>query len=241
MAKKEETPDAQRSKIQARVRRPPREVEHGMRAGHAPGRAILGLLALLPVAHAGGYPDYVPLAASQYPSYQEQQGIGLAVVPLLDKSSQKRYFGENLLAQGFLPVYVVIENHASQQSAILLRDRIVYKYDDSPVGSGGQQQTRPDASAFARNGAWLAAEWGSPVAMTIFFHSVYGQRMNLLAKQLQSQTVSPGKTGGGFVFVAAGKGGKSAREVFLNVPVKGGPSDQDINFQFRIEMEGGKK
>jgi hypothetical protein len=62
--------------------------------------------------------------------------------------------------------------------------------------------------------------------------------MNLLAKELRSQTVAPGKSGGGFVFVPAGK---SAREVFLDVPVLGGPSDQEIHFHFQIEMRSGKQ
>src|ERR1035438_10227964 len=88
--------------------------------GRPLGRAaLLAILALLPVARAGQYPDYQPLAASQYPSYQEQQGIGIAVVPMFDSSLQKRYLGVNLLAQGFLPVYVVIENHSRPKGTLL--------------------------------------------------------------------------------------------------------------------------
>src|ERR1035438_9667707 len=94
--------------------------------------AALAFLALTSVARAGQYPDFQPLAASEYPSYQEQQGIGLAVVPMFDSSLQKRYLGVNLLAQGFLPVYVVIENHSSPKSAFLLRDQMLYRHDDSP-------------------------------------------------------------------------------------------------------------
>ncbi len=76
---------------------------------------------------------------------------------------------------------------------------------------------------------------------TIWVNSVEKVRMNLLAKELRSQTVSPGTSGGGFVFVPTGKVGNPVREVFLDVPVKGGPSNQDINFYFRIEMEGARK
>lgn len=43
------------------------------------------------------------------------------------------------------------------------------------------------------------------------------------------------------MFVPTGKVGNPVREVFLDVPVKGGPSNQDINFYFRIEMEGARK
>jgi hypothetical protein len=207
------------------------------------GRTALAILALLRVALAGQYADYQPLAASGYPSFQEQQGIRLAVVPLFDRSSQKRYFGLNLLAQGFLPVYVVIENHANAQSAILLRDRIVCKLDDSPPVSQDPQHPRPVPSDSAQAMALLAVQTlniaGMLNAMSIG-SSISNARMNLMKKELRSQTFSPGKSGGGFVFVPVGKGGKSVREVFLDVPVKAGPPDQDIHFNFRIEMRSGK-
>lgn len=226
----------------------------GWNTRHGPaapvGRAGLAILALVSVAHAGQYPDYQPLSASAYPSYQEQDGIGLAVVPLLDDSSQKRYFGENLLAQGFLPVYIVIENHASAKSAMVLRDRFAYGHDDAAPVSRGQQQSRPVAS---RPGFWrqmtLAVDdpFLNLAARSAWMRHVSDQRMNLLAKELRSQTVSPGKSGGGFVFVPAGEsidrgrhrtpGFRAAREVFLDLPVKGSQSDQDIHFYFRIEMK----
>lgn len=203
------------------------------------GWAALAIVALLPVAHAGQYSNYQPLAPSEYPSYQEKEGIRLAVVPLPDKSSQKRYFRLNLSAQGFLPVYVVIENHANPRSAILLRDRIVCKLDDSPMTQDAQHP-RPVPSDSAQDMARLAVQTlniaGMLSAMSIG-SSVSNARMNLMKQELRSQTLSPGKSGGGFVFVPVGK---TVREVFLDVPVKAGPSDQDIHFNFRIEMRSGK-
>jgi hypothetical protein len=196
------------------------------------------ILALLPILRAGGYPDFRPLTAKEYPSYQEQRGIGLAVVPLLDKTSQKRYFGENLQSQGFLPVYIVIENHADLHSAFVLRDRIVYQCDDSAPLSRAQQQRRPGASGVLTSMAQTATTLNYPLIAGILLPSINSQRMNLLAKELRSQTVSPGKSGSGFVFVPVRK---SASKVFLDVPVKDGQSDQDIHFHFQIEMRSGKR
>jgi hypothetical protein len=206
--------------------------------------AALAFLALTSVARAGQYPDFQPLAASEYPSYQEQQGIGLAVVPMFDSSLQKRYLGVNLLAQGFLPVYVVIENHSSPKSAFLLRDQMLYRHDDSPPVSRAQLQPRPDSSRAADIIAVSAVLTGGLVETVIALHlaaNVSNVRMNLLKKELRSQTVAPGKAGNGFVFVPTGKGGKPAKEVSLDVPVKGGASDEDIHFYYRIDMVGGKK
>jgi hypothetical protein len=209
------------------------------------GRAGLAILALLPIARAAQYPDYQPLAAREYPSYQEQQGIGLAVVPLFDKSSQKRYLGANLLAQGFLAVYVVIENHASTRGAILLRDQMTFRHDASPPVSRANNQPRPGASNAVA--AMAAAPPGGigegvigAVAVSIAVHGLSDVRVNLLKKELRSQTVAPGKVGSGFVFVPTGKGGKPAAEVSMDVPIKGGPSDEDIHFYFRIDMRSNK-
>ena len=250
-------------------------------------------LALICLAQGGEYPDYEPLAASQYSSYQEHQGIGMAVVPMFDRSAQKHYLGTDLSARGFLPVYVVIENHGNPRSAILLRDHVLYGHDDSAPVSRSQQQAKPGTSevpgpsgdmkataemsadqrrlaASVRAGAELrAAEvnakagdntraaanlraasadlkaansaslWdfapgiidGLMVAQTA--SKLSSVRMNLLRKELRSQTVAPGKGGGGFVLVPTGKGAKG---VFLDVPVKDGASNEDIHFYFQIDM-----
>jgi hypothetical protein len=209
--------------------------------------AALAFLALIPAARAGQYSDFQPLAASEYPSYQEQQGIGLAVVPIFDTSSQKKYLGVNLLAQGFLPVYVIIENHASPQSAFLLRDQMLYAHDDFAPVSRGQEQARPSPSGVVDTIAEGSALWGGVlgfVGIEVALHlvsNVSDVRMNLLKKELRSQTIAPGKAGNGFVFVPTGKGGKPAKELSLDVPVKAGASGEDIHFYSRIDMAGSKK
>lgn len=202
------------------------------------GRVALATLVLIGVMRAQQYPDYQPLAASQYPSYQEQQGIGVAAVPMFDKSSQKRYLGADFLAHGFLPVYIVIENRTSPQSAILLRDQVLYSHDGSAPVSRSQQQARPSPAGSKKVAADLAVMWGGiPGVVALLWASKMSDvRMNLLKKELRSQTVAPGKVGGGFLFAPTGGGGKPSKEVILDVPVKNGASNEDIHFYFRIDM-----
>ncbi len=202
------------------------------------GRVALATLVLIGVTRAEQYPDYQPLAASQYASYQEQQGIGVAVIPMFDRSSQKRYLGIDLVSHGFLPVYVVIENHAKSESAILLRDDVLYSHDDSPAVSRNQQQARPSPAGAKKDAAYWAVAWGG-VPGVVAFHwlsNMSNVRMNMLKKELRSQTVAPSKTGGGFVFAPTGANGNAAKEVFLDVPVKAGASNENIHFYFRIDM-----
>lgn len=212
------------------------------------GRFALVVLTLVAATQAAQCPDYQPLAASKYPSYQEQQGIGLAVVPMFDKSSQKLYLGADLSAQGFLPVYIAIENHANPQSAILLRDNVLYGHDDSAPESRREQQARGGSSGAADFVAASLLLSGSPVlgavGLIMALHMVSNTsnvRLNLMEKELRSQTVAPGKAGGGFVFVPIGKGASLAKEVSLDVPVKDSASNQNIHFYFRIEMGSERK
>lgn len=249
---------------------------------------ILGVLWLTPAVRACQYPDYQPNAATEYSSYQEQQGIGIAVVPMFDRSAQKHYLGTDFSARGFLPVYVVIENHGNPRGAILLRDHVLYGHDNSAPVSRSQQQAKPGTSGDMKTTAEMSAadqrrlaasisagaelraaevntkagdnaraaanlraasadlkaansaslwDWAPGIIDGLMVAQAASKlsnvRMNLLKKELRSQTVSPGKGGGGFVLVPTGKG---AKEVFLDVPVKDGASNEDIHFYFQIDM-----
>ena len=132
----------------------------------------------------------------------------------------------------------MIENRANGQSAILLHDEVLYGHDDSIPVSRNQQQVRPSPSGVKKDAAYWAIAWGG-VPGVIAFHwlsTMSNVKMNLLKKELRSQTVEPGKTGGGFVFAPTGGEGKVAKEVFLDVPVKDGASNEVIHFYFRIDM-----
>lgn len=84
---------------------------------------------------AASFPAYPAKPPGDYPSCQEHQGIRAAVVPLFDGKEQKRYLGANLLGQGFVPVYLVVENYANTESAIVVRDRLHYGLEDGPAGT----------------------------------------------------------------------------------------------------------
>jgi hypothetical protein len=204
------------------------------------------ILVLMGIARAQQYPDYQPLAASQYPSYQEHQGIGAAVIPMFDRSSQERYLGADFLAHGFLPVYIEIQNRANPQSAVLLRDQVHYSHDGSAAVSEDQRQARPSPSGLKKTVAEQAVQLATfpptPLFLPTAFVALHWAskisevRMNLLKKELRSQTVAPGKSGGGFLFAPLGADRKASKEVFLDIPIRDGASDEDIHFYFRIDM-----
>ncbi len=67
----------------------------------------------IPTVIAGErYPPYKPKPVLEYPTCQVRDGVCAAVEPLLDKGEQERFLGANLTAQGYVPVYLVLENQA---------------------------------------------------------------------------------------------------------------------------------
>jgi hypothetical protein len=199
-------------------------------------------LALILSAHAEQrFADFKPLPANQYPSYQELQGLGLAVVPMPDKASQMSYLGADLLAQGFLPVYIAIENRANPHSAMLVREAVLYGHGDSETMSQNPRALRPGPTKGMDRAETAARLWGGvpgAVGVVLVLHklsNITNIRLNLLEKELRSQTVAPGKTGGGFVFAPVMEGRTRAKDVLLDVPLKDGDSNEDVHFHFRID------
>jgi hypothetical protein len=201
-------------------------------------KVAIASVVLLNAARADQYPDYQPLPVAHYGSYQEKTGIAMAVIPMLDVSSQKTYLGVDLAARGFLPVYVVIENHSDTQSVILLRDQLRFSYQGSAAITENPADARPNPSGTKKVVADLAIRWGGVPAVVAFYWAskMSNVRMNLLRKELRSQTVAPSKTGGGFAFVPNRADGRPAEEAFLDVPVQGSGLDEEVHFYFRIKM-----
>lgn len=224
-----------------------------MEAVHRFGQLCIAVTAMTLWAFAArpraGFPDYKPLPADQYASYQEQQGIGVAVFPIFDKALRQSYFGRDVVALGRLPVYLVIENRTSPWNVILLRDKVLYEgrqqarpeVSGAPISIGGVQamiaQSFAGMSPFLRDAATLSL---LPFAEAEL-RKLGDVRMNLLAKEIRTQTVVPGKAGGGFLYLPTSENGVPSKEGLLDVPVQGSASGALIHFYFRIDMRPSEK
>jgi hypothetical protein len=68
-----------------------------------------------------------------------------------------------------------------------------------------------------------------------------GVKRNILVKELRSQTIAPGKSGSGFLYVPVGKPGAGKRKVILNIPLSLDDGQETLVFTFDLEVPGGEK
>jgi len=89
----------------------------------------VGVLYLAPLADAADkFRDYPVLPASEYAIRAERAGITIGVQPIEDLDDQKTYFDAKLTPQGFIPVFIVIQNGSSADT---------FLFDQTNVGYGG--------------------------------------------------------------------------------------------------------
>lgn len=167
----------------------------------------------LPVCAADKFPDYPVRPAGEYAVTTGQAGLIVGVQAVEDLQEQKTYFNTELTPKGFVPVFVVIQNESSGDSFLFDKTKLAYG------NSGG---AAPDARSQAGEAAAvmsLAAVSlaGAFIAMKLISNASLVQQ-NILKKEVQSKTLSPGTSVHGFLYVPAPK--KGVREMIrLQVPV----------------------
>jgi hypothetical protein len=225
------------------------EKEHHERSAMKKFGAVLWLALLLnAVAVAQKFPEYPVQSASQYASCQTRDGIRMAVEPVGDKETQKKYFGTKFESHGFLPVLVVLENDSAGGSLILRRELVTYHVEDAQAKSisGGPATVGSKAGQGMAVGAGVALATTSAMGvalpvMIIGLKMIAGAsqvKQNILVKELRSQTIAPGKAGSGFLYVPIGKPGPEKRKVTLNIPISSSDKQEAVVFTFNLELPG---
>jgi hypothetical protein len=186
------------------------------------------ILLLVPLAIAlATFPDYPARRAKECAVSAENTGVVIGLETVETSEAQKMYFGANLVKNGFVPVFVVIENGMSSNSVIFDKTKVTYGVLASALpipqpGSIGGKTVALSAIPFA--GGFAAAR---------VISSDLQVRANLLEKELQSTTISPGKSVHGFLYVPS-KNKSSREKIRLQIPVgKAGTDDTlDLGLDF---------
>lgn len=207
---------------------------------------LWSILLLSTVAAGQKFPEYPVRSASQYSSSQTKNGIRVAIEPVGDGDQQKKYFRTKLESQGVLPILVVLENGSDGSSLLLRRDLVTYHLKDQQTTaiSGAAPSARSKGGERAALGAGVALATTSAmgVALPLMFiglKMIAGAsevKQNILVRELRSQTIAPGKSGSGFLYVPVGKPGASKRVVVLNVPLSLDDSSETLVFAFDLEV-----
>jgi hypothetical protein len=168
---------------------------------------------VLPLWAADKFPDYPVRPAGEYGVTALQAGLIMGVQPVEDLKEQKTYFNTELTPKGFVPVFVVIENRSSEDSFLFDKTKLSY---GNPAGSTPDARSQAgEAVAVISLGAVSIA--GMFVALKLIANASQVQQ-NILKKEMQSKTLSPGTSVHGFLYIPAAKKGEREK-IHLQVPV----------------------
>jgi hypothetical protein len=179
---------------------------------------------------ADQWPDYPVRAIGDYPNSMTTGGLTIAVEPLEDQKAQKTHFNTEFGKKGFLPVLVVIQNASNSDSFLIAKDKITYGFADGALST-------PEAKSKAGSivgGASLAALslGGAVFAMKLISNATKVQQ-NILKKELQSNTLSPGASTHGFLYVPVPKEGSRARLLLRFLVARVG-SDETLSVELQF-------
>jgi hypothetical protein len=149
---------------------------------------------------AASFPEYPVKSATEYANVVKKLGLAVAVIPMEDPQDQHKYFGMDLQSRGYVPVFLVIENQTSTDSFLLGKEGLMY----SPAGRSASTLANPARSSKADKAlvvAQVVPYYGFLAAVMV--SKSRELRLNILKRELQSTTLSPGTSAHGFVFVPA--------------------------------------
>jgi hypothetical protein len=202
--------------------------------------AVLWAILLLSAEAAQKFPEYPVRSASEYSSCQTKNGITVAIEPVGDGEKQKKYFGAKFESQGFLPVLVVLENASKGSSMLLRKDLVTYGIDgDQSRSAAGEFSARSKSGEAVAVAGFAAISVPAMVIGLKLIAAASEVKQNILVKELRSQTIAPGKSGSGFLYVPVGKPGIGKRKVILNIPLSLDDSQETLVFTFDMEIPGG--
>jgi hypothetical protein len=161
--------------------------------------AIIAFLLVLQGCATLSLPDYPKGTTASYSNAATINDLCVAVQPITKKADLEKYFGTNLNDIGIVPIYIISENRNSQTSFIISKDRVSLFNDKNTLDQGARTEESTAGRAVSLIGAAL-------VSLPLLF---IGPKMisdaeiikhNLVRKELQTRTVSPGKSVDGFVY-----------------------------------------
>jgi hypothetical protein len=182
------------------------------------------------------------LPAERYKYYKIQQGLKIAIDPYFQADKVENTFGTNMLNDGYLPIFVVLENHNADTSFYIKKDAISFseltlgeleKLKDENIKIENiiadiSRQIYPIGRNFSLAvwGTYLIAKELSNIQKTEVI------RHNVVKQTLMEKTVNPGGSNSGFIYVNIKD--NSTRNFLLTIKASDFKSKKDINFYFVI-------
>jgi len=186
---------------------------------------LVGLSLVVPVSRADNFPDYPVRAAGDYTVKAEKGTLVVAVQIVEDPKEQETYFHTKLAPKGFLPLFIVVQNGSTTDSFLFDKTKITI---GRAGASGKGPQVNSKAGEITAIGSLAAISMvGALIAMKLMANATHVQQ-NILKKEIQSKTLSPGESVHGFLYLAVPK--NAPREsTQLRVPLAKSGTDETLN------------
>lgn len=168
------------------------------------------VVVLLSLAVSNGYcksyPDPPIRAFSEYHFKSEGNDLRIAVRPITDKRESKKYFGKHLAKSGLVPVQIIYFNDSTNRIYTVLKEKIMYA-----VGEDASPAEQPDKNFHSKAGKTLgvvSAVAISPIGLLAsgaLYARAESLKHNLSKKELRDQSLAPGGSTSGFIFIPIDK------------------------------------
>jgi hypothetical protein len=175
---------------------------------------------------AATFPDYPVRQVGDCPVTAEKPGFAIGVQPVEQLKDQRTYFRTELAPKGFIPVFIVLENRSTVDSFLFDKTRITYGSADSDIS--GPQVRSKTGEGVALACAAAGSGPGLIIALKLISNATQVQQ-NILKKEVQSKTLSPGGSVRGFLYVRVAKEGPREK-IHLRVPITRAGTDETLVF-----------
>lgn len=193
--------------------------------------STLVVLSIVPPAYAGPkFADYPQRKAADCVLKTDKLGLVVGIQPVEDQNDQKNYFDSDLTKKGFIPVYIVIENHSSADSFLFDKGAV-------RIGVGTATGSGPNANSKSVETLQVVSALAiSPVGIIIGAKLAKDEALiqtNLLKKEVQSRTISPTSSTSGFLYIPVQKNGpRQPIHLVLSITRSGDDEPFSLDFNF---------
>ncbi|HUA97105.1 MAG TPA: hypothetical protein VMA34_02110 [Terracidiphilus sp.] len=187
-------------------------------------QALSGLLLFactVPGYGAQKFPDFPVRQPGNYSISAQQDEVSVGLDPVESVQDQLTYFHTALSPKGFLPVFVVVHNGSKLDSLLLDKSGISYGLDKE-IGSGPKENTAGQKAAIVSSA--FIPFIGGFISLGMA-EDASGVKQNLILQELQSETLSPGDTAHGFLYIPIPKKGPLPK-IQIQVPIAWTRSDK---------------
>ena len=182
--------------------------------------------------------EYPKTPVTSYSKAMTKNDLCIAIRPMTEKKELEQYFGTDLSALKIVPIHIVAENRSPSSSFVLSKDNMSLQNNriQSSLKQGDRTGTGDTSGGEAA--VLIGSVIGSPLLIFLGGKEISDAEVikrNLVAKELQTRTVSPGKSVDGFVYFKLPEESGPGGDWYLSI--QAGELGAKISHQFTFALQ----